>query len=372
MADDSNAANGSRPSKGSALRLECVRKEFGNSKAVDDVSLSVAGGTFLTILGASGSGKSTTLMLIAGFLEPDGGAILVDDESVAGKPPFKRDFGVVFQNYALFPHMSVFDNVAFPLRMRRRPRSETAEAVRAALQLVKLEGFDERLPKQLSGGQQQRVALARALVAKPRLLLMDEPLSALDKQLREHMQLELKSIHQSLGVTVVYVTHDQAEALVMSDQVAVMRNGRVEQIGSPQQIYDRPVSRFVAEFIGESNFLPAHVVGVVGGRATLRLAEGILVHAGAGPAVRLGDAVTATIRPERLRVIRSPFEWRQATGIVESVNYLGDSVRIQVRLTGGPGVTVKASRAAEIDSIRRGDQVGVAWDPVDLALLFDG
>lgn len=356
-------------SKGSALRLDHVRKCFGDSLAVDDVSLSIEAGTFLTILGASGSGKSTTLMLIAGFLDPDSGAISVDGQSIVGKPPFKRDFGVVFQNYALFPHMSVFDNVAFPLKMRRQTGSDAAKAVRAALDLVKLEGFDSRLPKQLSGGQQQRVALARAIVARAKLLLMDEPLSALDKQLREHMQLELKSIHQSLGVTVVYVTHDQEEALVMSDQVAVMRNGRVEQIGSPQAIYDQPANRFVAEFIGESNFLPAKVLAAGGGQATLQLTDGTQVKASSPLGARPGDTVTATIRPERLRVRRTSPDGQPTNGVVETINYLGDSIRIQLRLASGSTMTAKAARSPEIDSIRRGDAVSVAWNPSDLTVL---
>ena len=248
------------------------RSDLGPVVAVDSVSLDIAPGEFLTLLGPSGSGKTTTLMMLAGFEIPSDGEIYVDDTAIAAIPPYKRNIGMVFQNYALFPHMTVGENIAFPLKMRGLSKSEIARMSKEALELVKLPGYEGRYPRQLSGGQQQRIAVARALVFNPRVLLMDEPLGALDKQLRESLQLEIKSLHDQLGVTIVYVTHDQQEALVMSDRIAVMNNGRIEQIGSPVALYDQPQSRFVASFIGESNFLSGRVLSCDGGRCLVEIA----------------------------------------------------------------------------------------------------
>ena len=228
---------------------------------MQDVSVTIAPGSFFTLLGPSGSGKTTTLMMVAGFAYPTRGEVFVDGKPMAGLPPQKRDLGMVFQSYAVFPHLTVFDNIAFPLQIRRARRAEIRQRVGEALELVRLTGYEQRLPRQLSGGEQQRVALARALVFRPRVLLMDEPLGALDKKLRAHMQLELKHIQRHLHVTVIYVTHDQEEALTMSDRVAVMQRGRIEQVGTPAELYEAPASRFVADFLGESNFLDGVVVG---------------------------------------------------------------------------------------------------------------
>ncbi|MBL8660538.1 MAG: ATP-binding cassette domain-containing protein, partial [Rhodospirillales bacterium] len=246
-------------------RLRGIEKTFdGESLVVRGVDLDILRGEFLTLLGPSGSGKTTILMMLAGFETPTGGEIVIDGRPVAHLPPHKRDIGIVFQSYALFPHMTVAENLAFPLRVRHRPRDEIRDRVERALAIVRLGGFGGRRPSQLSGGQQQRVALARALVFAPKLVLMDEPLGALDKQLREHMQIEIKHIHQTLGVTFVYVTHDQGEALTMSDRVAVMSNGVIEQLDTPENIYEAPLNAFVAHFIGENNRLPGRILAVDG------------------------------------------------------------------------------------------------------------
>ena len=236
------------------LRFENVAKHYGDVRAVDDVSIDVGREEFLTLLGASGSGKTTLLMTVAGFTMPDRGRIVLDGEDITWLPPSLRNIGVVFQSYALFPHMTVSENVAYPLRVRKVPRRESEERTERALDLVQLGGFGERMPSQLSGGQQQRVALARAVVFEPRLLLMDEPLGALDKKLREYMQLEIKQLQRQLRITVIYVTHDQSEALTMSDRIAIMNDGRFEQVGSPEGLYRAPANRFVADFIGETCF----------------------------------------------------------------------------------------------------------------------
>lgn len=346
--------------QGVELRIEQMRKRFGNTMAVEDISLRVEGGTFLTLLGASGSGKSTTLMLIAGFLEPDAGTITVDGKNVVGEPAHKRDFGVVFQNYALFPHLGVADNVGFPLKMRNRPRAEIAARVEETLDLVKLDGLGGRMPHQLSGGQQQRVALARAVVARPRLLLMDEPLSALDKQLREHMQLELKNIQRKLGVTVVYVTHDQSEALVMSDRIAVMRGGRIEQFGTPREIYDRPATRYTAEFVGDSNFFDGVVQSVQGASCTVACGPLTMAVARAGRA-RPSDSVQLIVRPEAFRLGADDALPNRVSGVVEDTVYVGDSLKIRLRTPTGTLFAFKAERSSAAEALKAGDAAALSW-----------
>src|SRR5580698_4772396 len=247
--------------KGAAVVLSGLEKRYDNVGAVRGVSLDIRSGEFLTLLGPSGSGKTTTLMMIAGFEVPSAGDIAIDGRSVVALPPHKRNIGMVFQNYALFPHLTVAENIGFPLKQRGVDRATRARKVAESLELVRLPGYQARTPRQLSGGQQQRVALARAIVFRPRLLLMDEPLGALDKQLRESLQLEMRRLHADLGITFIYVTHDQEEALTMSDRIAVMNEGRIAQVGTPEDLYDRPCDQFVASFIGESNFLPCVVRG---------------------------------------------------------------------------------------------------------------
>src|SRR4051794_11099464 len=281
------------------VRLAAVRKRYGDVVAVDSVDLDVGRGEFFTLLGPSGSGKTTCLRMIGGFERPDAGAIELAGRDVTGLPPTERDVNTVFQDYALFPHMTVAANVAYGLRVKRIARAERGERVREALAMVRLEGFDDRRPGQLSGGQRQRVALARALVNRPRVLLLDEPLGALDLKLRQQLQVELKRIQSEVGITFVYVTHDQDEALSMSDRIAVMDAGRVLQVGSPQEVYDRPDSRFVAGFVGVSNVLELPVSGVSGGVASLQLGPRDAVSAPAG-ALQAGRTAIVTVRPERI------------------------------------------------------------------------
>ncbi|WP_270933863.1 ABC transporter ATP-binding protein [Falsiroseomonas oryzae] len=290
---------------GHALALQGLTKRYGTFTAVDDVSLKVESGQFLTLLGPSGSGKTTILMCIAGFVAPTAGAVLLDGRDITALPPEKRDFGMVFQGYALFPHMTVAENVAFPLRVRRMGTAERAEKVRAALDLVQLDRFAERRPSQLSGGQQQRVALARALVFDPALLLLDEPLSALDKKLRAELQEELKALHRRVGRTFVNVTHDQEEALSLSDRVAILNHGKLVQEGAPTALYDRPRTRFVADFLGKSNFL--HAAVQQGGAEAMQLAIGATplvqrILPGA-PHPAPGTKLLLSLRPEKIALL---------------------------------------------------------------------
>ena len=286
--------------RGASVLLTDLEKRFDRTNAVDGVSLDIRSGEFLTLLGPSGSGKTTTLMMIAGFETPTAGDIAIDAKSVVAMPPYRRNIGMVFQNYALFPHLTVADNIGFPLKQRGVPKAERAKLVAEALELVHLPGYGARYPRQLSGGQQQRVAVARAVVFKPRLLLMDEPLGALDKQLRENLQLEMRRLHADLGITFIYVTHDQEEALTMSDRIAVMNDGKVAQVGRPEDLYDRPTSRFVAGFIGESNFLPAIVRGIEDD-VVVAECEGAIIRALSPSRPAAGEKVMLTTRPERLR-----------------------------------------------------------------------
>src|SRR5687767_2754599 len=277
------------------VQFVAVQKTYdGESLVVKNLDLNIRAGEFVTLLGPSGSGKTTTLMMLAGFEIPTAGEIYVDEDPIASVPPYRRNIGMVFQNYALFPHMTVGENIAFPLQMRRMSRAEITRQTTAVLQLVGLPGYEGRYPRQLSGGQQQRVAVARALVFNPRVLLMDEPLGALDKQLREHLQLEIKALHDQLGVTIIYVTHDQEEALVMSDRIAVMNDGRIEQCGPPTELYDEPSTRFVATFIGESNFIDGRVISS-DGLASVVAIEGAGTVRAPGPSLQSpGTAATVT------------------------------------------------------------------------------
>jgi len=304
-------------------------------KAVTDVSLDIPAGTFVTLLGPSGSGKTTTLNLIAGFLTPDSGEILFDGRAISHVPPHKRNIGMVFQSYALFPHMTVFQNVAFPLRMRTNlSKDETRKRVAETLELVQLTGFEDRYPRQLSGGQQQRVSMARALVSHPRLLLMDEPLGALDKKLRVQMQVEIRRIHQTVGSTFVYVTHDQSEALIMSDLVVVMHDGCVAQVAPPRELYELPESEFVADFLGGANLLPGRIVGEDAGVYSLELTNGQRVKA---PKSRFempdGREVSLFIRPEEVQVQRGQeinSDCQFLEGTLKEVLYFGDTIKLVI------------------------------------------
>jgi putative spermidine/putrescine transport system ATP-binding protein len=315
----------------SLVRLVGVSKAYGRTVAVNNVSLEVGEGEFVTLLGPSGSGKTTTLMLIAGFERPTGGQILMRGESVVARPPEKRDIGMVFQSYALFPHMTVFENVAFPLRTRRLAGPEVAKRVDEVLAAVRMSGLDGRYPRQLSGGQQQRIALARALVYRPSLLLMDEPLGALDKKLREEMQSELKTLQRELGITTLYVTHDQQEALALSDRIAIMNGGDVVQVGSPLALYEHPATDFVAGFLGDVNLVDGVAAEAATGLVRVQIVDGPEVLTLGELPLAAGKRVRLAIRPERLEIgtteLAGPNAWR---GRVREVAFYGELVRYGV------------------------------------------
>ncbi len=358
--------------RASTIHLENLIKKFGTFVAVDNVCLEIEKGEFITFLGPSGSGKTTTLMMIAGFLFPDSGDIRIGDQSIVSKPAHKRNIGIVFQNYSLFPHMTVFDNIAFPLKMRQLDSRNIREKVKGALELVKLSEFEQRYPKQLSGGQQQRVALARALVFSPPILLMDEPLGALDKNLREAMQLEIKDIQERLHITTVYVTHDQSEALTMSDRIAVMNNGRVEQIGTPEDLYERPANRFVASFIGESNFLEGRVTNK-GDKAIQITSEGGLEFSIPNKYdIEMGESVCTVVRPENLTFLakkENSVGWNIVEGTIEEEIYLGEIRRFKVRILEGHVLSIKISDATEVEHHKRGNRVTVGWEWSDCIVV---
>lgn len=340
-----------------------VQKSYdGESLIVKDLNLDIRKGEFLTLLGPSGSGKTTSLMMLAGFETPTNGEILLAGRSINNVPPHKRDIGMVFQNYALFPHMTVAENLAFPLTVRGMNKTDISERVKRALSMVQLDAFRNRYPAQLSGGQQQRVALTRALVFEPQLVLMDEPLGALDKQLREHMQMEIKHIHQRLGVTVVYVTHDQGEALTMSDRVAVFHQGEIQQIAPPRELYEAPSNTFVANFIGENNRLNGQLVSRDGERCVVSLARGEKVEALAVNVGQPGEPVTLSIRPERIRLNGGSERCaNRFSGRVEEFVYLGDHVRIRMEVCGKPDFFVKQPIAELDPALAVGDVVSLGW-----------
>lgn len=353
-------------SKAAGISLVNVTKRYGDFVAVDHVNLSVRPGEFLTLLGPSGSGKSTTLMMIAGFEMLTAGEIRLDERDITFVPPNQRNLGVVFQNYALFPHMTVEENVAFPLSIRKLSRQETRQRVGRVLDLVQLSRFGRRYPRQLSGGQQQRVALGRALVYEPPVVLMDEPLGALDRKLRESMQLEIKHLQQSLGTTVIYVTHDQEEALTMSDRIAVMRDGRVEQCGPPDEIYEQPATPFVAGFLGEANFLHGVAAGQGGGGISITLAEGVTVRGVSPVPVASGQAVQMAIRPERLATVPAgtavPPDSNALPAVVKEVVYLGEAIKLRLQAKGiDQTVVVKHANRGDRPAPRLGEEVTVVW-----------
>ena len=327
-----------------AVRLESVTKRFGDVVAVDDVSLDVPAGEFFALLGPSGSGKTTCLRMLAGFERPTSGRVFLGERDVTELPPFDRDVNTVFQDYALFPHMTVEQNVAYPLMVRRVAKDQRRDRVREVLSTVRLEGYGGRRPAELSGGQRQRVALARALVGWPRVLLLDEPLGALDRKLREQMQIELKALQREIGITFLFVTHDQDEALTMSDRIAVFNQGRIEQVGTPTEIYERPATEFVADFIGMSN--------LVEGEHAARL---------------FGDDRPASLRPERIRVLAATTAAsageQTADGQVVDVVYAGATTRRVVSLDDGPVFVVVEPTATAMRGVGRGERVRLAWNP---------
>ncbi|MDQ7791076.1 MAG: ABC transporter ATP-binding protein [Desulforudis sp.] len=344
------------------IELLNVQKEFGSFTAVKNLDLNIKQGEFLTLLGPSGCGKTTTLRMIAGFETPTSGEILMDGVSLLAKQPYERNLNTVFQSYALFPHMTVWDNVAFGLRMHRVPRNEIAQRVKAALEMVQLPEFGDRLPRQLSGGQQQRVAIARAVVNRPRVLLLDEPLGALDLKMRKQMQLELKHLQRHLGITFVYVTHDQEEALIMSDRIGVMHAGVLEQIGTPDEIYERPATAFVADFIGETNLLPA-TVGQANGSSVLLEMGDLRLRVPTAGNLASGQHVTVAIRPEHLTLGPANGLTRSSPNgeddqlevtLIERI-YAGPVVKTVVRLQTGKDVLITDSTGRDIP-FKEGDR----------------
>ncbi|MDD9910523.1 MAG: ABC transporter ATP-binding protein [Ahrensia sp.] len=354
------------------VRFENVQKSYdGEVLVVKDLNVDIAEGEFLTMLGPSGSGKTTSLMMLAGFEPATHGEIYLAGESINNVPPNKRGIGMVFQNYALFPHMTVAENLAFPLKVRRMGRADIEERVQRALDMVELPQMGGRRPAQLSGGQQQRVAVARALVFEPKLVLMDEPLGALDKQLREQMQYEIKHIHENLGVTVVYVTHDQTEALTMSDRVAVFEDGVIQQLSAPDELYERPQNSFVAQFIGENNKFDGTVSAISNDSCTVELNGGGTVQAArVGDLVGQGDRTTLSLRPERVEIApKNGALPNVLTGEIIELIYLGDHIRTRMRVAGNEEFIVKVPNSADHVPLAEGAKVNVGWKTEDCRAL---
>jgi len=356
--------------KGASVRFEQVQKSYdGETLVVKDLNLDIKNGEFLTMLGPSGSGKTTCLMMLAGFEPASYGEIFIDGKPINNVPPHKRGVGMVFQNYALFPHMTVAENLAFPLQVRGMGKAAQDEKVRRVLDMVELPGFGARRPAQLSGGQQQRVAVARALVFEPELVLMDEPLGALDKKLREQMQYEIKHIHEDLGVTVVYVTHDQTEALTMSDRVAVFNDGVIQQLSSPNVLYENPQNSFVAQFIGENNKLNGTVTAVNGALCDVRLEDGTALKADKVNVRKAGDRTTLSLRPERVETVPSPEMENQVSGRVEELIYLGDHIRVRMTVAGNSEFIVKMRNRAGEEEPATGQEMRIGWFASDCKAL---
>ncbi len=343
-------------------RYQNVSKSYGVHAVVKDLNLDIRRGEFLSLLGPSGSGKTTTLMMLAGLQSPTSGHILLDNVPIEGIPPHRRNIGVVFQNYALFPHMTVAENLAYPLKARRMAKADIGKRVKRGLEMVQLQALGERRPTELSGGQQQRVALARALVFDPSVVLLDEPLGALDRQLRESMQLELKQLHRETGVTMVYVTHDQGEAMTMSDRVAVFNDGMLLQCASPKDLYDHPESAFVAEFVGENNRLSGQVAARDAVSCTITTDTGLTIRASAKPELKAGVKVLVYLRPERVLVgpAAANCENRYSTKVADAI-FLGDHTRLRFELAGNPNFTAKQNFFGDAGPPRPAEEIEVGW-----------
>ncbi|MER8954828.1 ABC transporter ATP-binding protein [Mesorhizobium sp. M0833] len=360
-------AQGERQPTGKpAVEFRDIDIFYGKFAAVRDFSLAIRKGSFVTLLGPSGCGKTTILRSIAGLVDISSGQISIGGKRVDDIPIYKRNIGLVFQNYALFPHKNVFDNVAFGLKYRNVPKPEIVRRVKKALDMVRLPGSETKLPSQLSGGQQQRIALARAIVFEPEVLLLDEPLSALDANMREDMRVEIKKIQRETGITAIFVTHDQEEALSMSDYIVVMNAGLIEQIGSPAQVYDQPATAFVANFLGKANMLPGSVTVMDGKMATIALASGHVVKAAAPKALATGSAVTVVVRPQKLTVGTVGAANRLAGRIV-STSYLGGNAVYEIDI--GAGTLVRANTLIDGQPLREGEMVDVCFDPLSCVLL---
>lgn len=362
--------SGMGESRGASVKFDRVQKSYdGEILVVKDLNLDIAQGEFLTMLGPSGSGKTTCLMMLAGFEPATHGEIFLNGEPINNVPPHKRGIGMVFQNYALFPHMSVAENLAFPLKVRGMGKDECETRIKRALDMVELGAFGDRRPAQLSGGQQQRVAVARALVFDPELVLMDEPLGALDKQLREQMQYEIKHIHENLGVTVVYVTHDQTEALTMSDRVAVFNDGVIQQLSAPDTLYEDPQNSFVAQFIGENNKLGGSITAMQSDYCTVQLTNGETVLAAPVNVSQVGDKTTISLRPERIELLPEKKFDNLVEGKIEELIYLGDHIRVRMNVAGNNEFIVKVRNRRDKRNVAAGDVVKVGWDAADAKAL---
>ena len=358
-------------SKDSFVKFEKVDKSYdGEILVVKDLNVDVPQGEFLTLLGPSGSGKTTTLMMLAGFETPTSGEIYLEGEPISSIPPYKRGIGMVFQNYALFPHMTVNENLSFPLEVRKLSKSDIEEKVKKALSMVELDAFGSRMPMQLSGGQQQRVALARALVFEPRLVLMDEPLGALDKKLREQMQYEIKHIHGRIGITVVYVTHDQNEALTMSNRIAVFNDGKIQQISTPDVLYEKPDSAFVAQFIGENNQIKGKVKSINGTNCVIETENGEDIVSLKVNVSSVGENSTISLRPERVAINTSEGEFENKfEAQVKELIYLGDHIRTRVEVCGNDQFIVKVPNSYKGSNLEEGTKVKLSWNASDSRAL---
>ncbi len=358
---------------GDSLAVANATKYYKKFKAVDNISLTVNKGEFLTILGPSGSGKTSLLKLIAGFEELSDGSILLNNLDITKKKPFEREIGMLFQNYALFPHMTVSDNVAYPLRLRKLSKEDIKQKVRDILKLVHLEDYADRFPEQLSGGQQQRVALARAIVFNPPLLLLDEPLGALDKNLRKQMQLEIMKIQEKVGITTISVTHDQEEALSMSDRICVMNNGKIEQVDSPENLYKHPKNRFVAEFIGEINLIQGDVVDVVDQSAKVKVKDDLIIEVETekSHSTMKNRPMLIAIRPENIQIAQDASQFHNTLRAeVQNTIYVGESVVLNTKALTGEEITVKIPTYMS-DSISNGQEVLLGWNRKDATLILD-
>ena len=349
------------------VQLEGVNKYFGKNHVVKNLNLSVEEGEFLTLLGSSGCGKTTTLRMIAGFEEPTSGSILVEGQAVEEKEPFERNVNTVFQSYALFPHKTIYDNVAYGLKMKKVPKTEIARRVKEIMALVQLTGFEERYPSQLSGGQKQRVAIARALINRPRVLLLDEPLGALDLKLRKQMQLELKRLQRKLNITFIYVTHDQEEALTMSDRIAVMHDGILDQLGTPEEIYEQPRTKFVATFIGETNIFEGNIKELAMGRVAVRIENGVI--RGCGYGFSRNEYITVSVRPEKMKFSAAPVKDFQLEAQVKDYVYAGSVVKCIAVLQNG--MEIKMDRLAGEELPEPGSIIHPWWEEKDAVLLHN-
>lgn len=350
---------------GNIVEIEGVNKIYGTNHVVKDLNLTVEEGEFLTLLGSSGCGKTTTLRMIAGFEEPTTGSIKVEGESIEEKEPFERNVNTVFQSYALFPHKTIYDNIAYGLKMKKVPKNEIKERVTEMMSLVQLEGFEKRYPSQLSGGQKQRVAIARALINRPRVLLLDEPLGALDLKLRKQMQLELKRLQKKLNITFIYVTHDQEEALTMSDRIAIMHDGVLDQLGTPTEIYESPATKFVATFIGETNIFDGTVSFVQDDQVQVMIENGFI--SGKGTNFKFGEYMTVSVRPEKMKYSDTPVDGFGITAVVKDYVYVGSVIKCIVSLPNGNELKIERLAGQKLPEI--GSHIYPYWNIEDAVLI---